>query len=220
MSKYIKNLIHQGEHQQLDFKFEISDAKKIARTIAAFANTDGGKLLIGVKDNGIISGVRAEEEIYMIESAAHLFCCPAVQYKTQQWNVDGKSVLEVIIPKSIHKPHYSLHDHDRWKAYIRKQDHNHLVNHVQLEVWKKQKAGKGILVKYGRAEKKLLDYLQKHDRISLTGFRKTASVNRYKAELILIKLISIGIISIDYTDKGIYYELNREIFPESFKQND
>lgn len=38
----IEALIEQGEHQQLDFKFEVSDSKKIARTLSAFANTDGG----------------------------------------------------------------------------------------------------------------------------------------------------------------------------------
>lgn len=37
----IEALIEQGEHQQLDFKFEVSDSKKIARTLSAFANTDG-----------------------------------------------------------------------------------------------------------------------------------------------------------------------------------
>ena len=50
---YIHALIAEGEHQQQDFKFEISDARKIAKTLSAFANTDGGRLLIGVKDNGM-----------------------------------------------------------------------------------------------------------------------------------------------------------------------
>lgn len=69
-SDYIHALIAQGEHQQQDFKFEISDICKIAKTLSAFANTDGGRLLIGVKDNGKIAGVRSEEEQYMIEAAA------------------------------------------------------------------------------------------------------------------------------------------------------
>ena len=63
---YIHTLIAEGEHQQQDFKFEISDARKIAKTLSAFANTDGGRLLIGVKDNGKIAGVRSEEEKYII----------------------------------------------------------------------------------------------------------------------------------------------------------
>ena len=67
---YIHALIAEGEHQQQDFKFEISDARKIAKTLSAFANTNGGRLLIGVKDNGKIAGVRSEEEKYMIEAAA------------------------------------------------------------------------------------------------------------------------------------------------------
>ena len=50
-AQYIHALIAEGEHQQQDFKFEISDARKIAKTLSAFSNTDGGRLLIGVKDN-------------------------------------------------------------------------------------------------------------------------------------------------------------------------
>ena len=64
-SEYIRFLIAQGEHVHQDFKFEISDARKIAKTLSAFANTEGGRLLIGVKDNGKIAGVRSDEEQYI-----------------------------------------------------------------------------------------------------------------------------------------------------------
>ena len=72
----VEEWIAEGEHQRLDFKFEVSDSKKIARTLCAFANTDGGRLLIGVKDNGAVSGIRSEEEYYMIEAAAGMYCRP------------------------------------------------------------------------------------------------------------------------------------------------
>ena len=91
----IEALIEQGEHQQLDFKFEVSDSKKIARTLSAFANTDGGRLLIGVKDNGAISGVRSEEEYYMIEAASKMYTHPEVPFTAKRWDVNGKAVLEV-----------------------------------------------------------------------------------------------------------------------------
>ena len=101
---YIHALIAEGEHQQQDFKFEISDARKIAKTLSAFANTDGGRLLIGVKDNGKIAGVRSEEEKYMIEAAAQLYCIPEVEYTMQTYIVEGRQVLVVTIEETPHKP--------------------------------------------------------------------------------------------------------------------
>ena len=49
---FIHRLIQEGEHEHQDFKFQISDARKIARSISAFANNDGGRLLIGVREKG------------------------------------------------------------------------------------------------------------------------------------------------------------------------
>ena len=106
-TEYIHALIAEGEHQQQDFKFEISDARKIAKTLSAFANTDGGKLLIGVKDNGKIAGVRSDEEQYMIEAAAGLYCSPEVNYTMQTYLVEGRSVLVVQIEESDRKPVYA-----------------------------------------------------------------------------------------------------------------
>ena len=64
---YLLSLIREGEHQQQDFKYRVADACKLAKTVSAFANTDGGRLLIGVRDDGHLSGVRSEEEIYMMQ---------------------------------------------------------------------------------------------------------------------------------------------------------
>ena len=80
-TQYIQKLASEGEHEHQDFKFEISDARKIARSLSAFANTGGGRLLVGIKDNGKIAGVRSEEEIYMIEAAASMYCQPAMNQK-------------------------------------------------------------------------------------------------------------------------------------------
>ena len=76
---YLQRVIAEGEHERQDFKYAISDAMKIARSLSAFANHSGGSLLIGVKDNGAIAGVRNEEDIYVVEQAAELYCRPAQQ---------------------------------------------------------------------------------------------------------------------------------------------
>ena len=195
----------------MDFKFEISDSKKIARTFAAFANTDGGILLIGVKDNGNISGIRTDEEIYMVESAAHLFCRPPVPYEIKDWNIEGHTILEVIIPKSELRPHYATGKDDKWLVYIRVNDQNLLANKILLDVWKKKNSKKGTLVKYSTKEKLLLHYLAVNKKITFSKFRKLAHLNRFLAEKILVNLISIGVIEIEFTEKATFYKINEAL---------
>jgi len=208
LSRYIKRLISQGENQQLDFKFEISDAKKIARTFSAFANTGGGKLLIGVKDNGVITGIRTDEEDYMIESAADIYCKPAVKYTTKKWCIEGRWILEVNIPESKKKPHYARNEVGKWLAYLRVDDQNFLANRILLRVWKKRSRKKPVFLKYSEAEKKLLEYLRHNDEITLTKFLKTVKINKFRAENILVNLISIGVLKIVFTEKEVFYMLN------------
>ena len=154
----IEALIEQGEHQQLDFKFEVSDSKKIARTLSAFANTDGGRLLIGVKDNGNISGVRSEEEYYMIEAASKMYTRPEVPFEATRWEVNGKTVLEVYIAPSSDKPHTAPDKDDKFKAYIRVADENILANEVLVLAWQKKHKPDGTLLKISKPVERLFAY--------------------------------------------------------------
>jgi predicted HTH transcriptional regulator len=211
MSSYIKKLIAQGENQQLDFKFEISDSKKIARTLAAFSNTDGGKLLVGVKDNGAIAGVRSDEEFYMVEGAAQLYCRPAVDFATREWTVDGKTILEIDIPKSDNGPCSAPDKDGKWMVYIRVRDQNLLANTVLLRVWQLKNRKKGITIRYTDKEKILLDYLDKNGEITLTKFRKIAGISRKVAEKVLVDLITLKIIRMEITEKSIFYLINPDL---------
>jgi predicted HTH transcriptional regulator len=210
VNKYIQQLIDQGEHEQLDFKFEISDAKKIARTCSAFANTKGGKLLIGVKDNGTIAGIRTEEEEYMIESAAHIFCRPRVEYRVTSWQVDGKQILEITIEESVTKPHLAPWKADQWRAFIRIKDENFVANSIQVAVWKKLHTETPTLVKYKKQEELLLQYLRSHDNISLNQFCKMGKLKYPIAKKIMVNLITIGVLKIEYLDNIAVYQLDNE----------
>ncbi len=131
---YIYKLIEEGEHQQQDFKFEISDARKIAKSLSAFFQYGRrALLLIGVKDNGKIAGVRSEEEIYMIEAAAKLYCQPQVNCQMQIHDIDGHTVLEVIVPPGTTKPYYAKDQTNKCWAYIRIKDENILATPVHLK---------------------------------------------------------------------------------------
>ena len=208
--KYIQNLISQGEHQMLDFKYEISDAVKMAKTFSSFANTDGGILLIGVKDNGKIKGIRTDEEYYMAESASNIYCNPEVPFTAEKWNVEGKTVLEIKIPSSELRPHYAKDRENIWQAYIRVKDENIIADPVLLKVWKMKKSPKGILIQYSRTEKHLMEYLSNHVEVSLTRFAFIARLTKHEAEDILARLISFDIIEMQISPEKVTYRLTEK----------
>jgi len=204
--KYIKNLIAKGENLYQDFKYTINDSKKIAKSLSAFANTKGGRLLIGVKDNGTIKGIKTEEDFYMIEAAAEIYCKPEVNFKSKEWNISGNKVLEITIPESKNKPHLAVSD-NRDIAYIRVADENIIANAVQFKVWQKANRKQGIKIKYSETETILLNYLEKNKNISLKKFMKIAMITRKQAIETLSDLIVLELIDFVYIDSKIFYKL-------------
>jgi len=207
LSSHINSLILSGENQQMDFKFEISDSRKIAKTLVAFSNTDGGKLLIGVKDNGKIAGVRTDEEFFMVQAAADMYCKPVVTFKSKRWVVEGKTVLEITIPKGSEIPYFANTEPNRWLAYIRVKDENILATAIHLKVWKNKNHSDGILVEYSDKVKILLEYLEQNPSISISKFCRTAFLPKSAAENILADLIYFGLIEMVYQDTHFVYQL-------------
>ena len=135
-TSFIRSLIAEGEHVRQDFKFEVSDSRKIARSLSAFANTEGGRLLIGVKDNGRIAGVRSEEEMYMVEAAAKVYCDPEVEVEMRVYRPEGRSVLIASVEPAPRKPVMVKEEGGRKLAYVRIADENILASPVHLGVWR------------------------------------------------------------------------------------
>lgn len=198
--KYLRSLISEGEHQQLDFKFEISDARKIAKTLSAFSNTEGGRLLIGVKDNGRIAGVRSDEEYYMAESAATLYCKPEVQFESRSYEIEGKQVLEIYIPPVRNKPIYARDENNRWMAYVRVGDQNALAGIVQLQVWKEADRERGKLLEYTRSEELLLRYLEGKKEVSLSRIQRDMGYQRKELVNLMTKLVLFNVVEMHYSD--------------------
>ena len=124
----IKKLLEQGEGETLDYKKEVNNESKIAKTIVSFANHKGGKLLVGVNDNRTINGIAPEEERFMLEKAAGFFCKPEINIEITEWQIGKKTVLEVDIPKGESKPYYALGEDGKWWAYIRVKDQSLLAS--------------------------------------------------------------------------------------------
>src|ERR1700760_522444 len=163
----VKKLIFEGEGVTLDFKKTITSCEKIARTMVSFANNKGGRLLIGVDDDGTIRGVKSEdEERYMITRAAHFYARPALEPVFEEVYVDDKLVLMVDTPESTEKPHYALAEDGKWWVYVRVKDKRVLASKIVLDVLKRSAGNEGVLIEYSVVEKTLLEYLEKTKRIT------------------------------------------------------
>lgn len=202
----VYSFIREGEHLRQDFKFEISDARKIARSLVAFANTEGGRLLVGVKDNGRIAGVRSDEEYYMIEAAATMYCKPIIPFSSRIHPVDGKTVLEIgIQPDPDNRPFKAKSDHNTWDAYIRVKDQNIQANPWLLKWWERLKDKSPVTIRYKSKEQQLLDLLNQHGSIRISDFVRAAHVPTREAEEILLDFSLLGIITFQQTEEDLYF---------------
>ena len=202
----IKKLIFEGEGVTLDFKKTITSCEKIARTMVSFANNKGGRLLIGVADDGTIRGVKSEdEERYMITKAAQLFARPALEPVFEEVYVDDKLVLVVEIKESDSKPHYALAEDGKWWVYVRVKDKSVLASKIVVDVLKRSADDKGVLIEYSANEKALLEYLDKQERINVKEYCSLLKLTRRHAQRILVNMVLSGVIRVHTTEKEEYY---------------
>ncbi len=203
---YLKSLISQGEHQHLDFKFSVSDSRKIARSLVAFANTAGGSLLIGVKDNGKISGISSDEEIYMVDLAASLHCKPQVKYSLRLWQPDEKKqVLEVTVKQDTSKLWKAHTDDNRWKIWLRYNAHNIIADNIWEIVWKKKRSKTRHSIIFNVHKFNLLNRLNLNRRYTTDEITELSGYNKKNVESIISDLVVLGLMDIDMTDTGIAF---------------
>jgi predicted HTH transcriptional regulator len=202
----VKIMILEGEGVNLDFKKTITSCYKIAKTMVSFANNKGGKLFIGVADDGKISGVKSEdEERYMIDKAATFFAKPLLEPTFEEIYIDDKIIVIVDIPQSDQKPHYALGEDEKWWAYIRVKDKSVLASKIVLDVLKREHKDTGVLIEYGSKEKALLEYLEQNDRIYLQEYCDMLNLSKRRASKILVKLVLTGVIRVHTSEKEEFY---------------
>ena len=103
--------IGNGENAALEFKeARPKDALKFVKTVVAFANGRGGRILFGVEDGtGKVVGIDCavvQREMDVIADTIANVCTPRISPKLMLANVDGKSVIVVDVPQGDSTPYY------------------------------------------------------------------------------------------------------------------
>lgn len=208
MNDRIKRYLRQGEGDMLDYKQEISSANKIAKTMVSFANNKGGTLLVGVRDNRTIAGIRTEDEKYMLDLAASFYCKPEIPLQIIEHELGDKVILECIVPEGEEKPYAAKGDDGKYWVYVRNKDKSLLASKIVVDVLRRQASNRGTLIKYGKNEEALLKYLRENERITLQEFRKKVNISKWRASKILVNLISAGVIRNHTHEKTEFYTLS------------
>ena len=193
-------MIAEGEHQQQDFKYKITDASKLAKSVSAFANTDGGRLMIGVRDDGHLSGVRSEEEVYMMQVAAEVYCRPAVQLSFERLVAEGRQIVIAHVPVSDHKPIRAICDDGRYRAFIRVADENIVASPVHVHIWKEEQSPKGQVFTYSDIENKLFAALPKDSFLTLSQIVRKSNLKRQQVIVTLARLVRFGLVECQFVE--------------------
>ncbi|MBR4528322.1 MAG: ATP-binding protein [Bacteroidaceae bacterium] len=207
--RYLLGLIREGEHQQQDFKYRVADACKLAKSVSAFANTDGGRLLIGVRDDGHLSGVRSEEEIYMMHQAAYKYCKPEASIKFDTYHVDGRTIVVATVPSSERKPVCAINEAGEERAYIRIADENIVASPVHLAIWREQQAENGAMMTYTDTVRKLLSAMttDQPQSFTLNQIVRRSRISRFKVVHLLARLIRFGVVRCEHRDQQFYFSI-------------
>ncbi len=114
--------IRQGENKTLELKSQLPQHEQIAKTVVAFANTSGGKLVIGVDDDRELVGVE-EDTLFSVQDqlTSIIFdrCSPAILPEIYTANLNGKLLLVVEVFRGNLLPYYLKAEGKNDGTYLR-----------------------------------------------------------------------------------------------------
>jgi predicted HTH transcriptional regulator len=198
----LKSLVASGEGKKLEFKRKASFPEKIVREMIAFANTEGGTVLIGVEDNGNIPGLKYPDgESHVIRKALNQ-CRPSLRFIEQLIPIgNARSVLRYDIPESKRKMHYLLHNGMK-DSFVRVNDQSIRASREVREIVRRAQRKRDIRFHYGEHERLLMRYLDENPAITVGKFMELGKLSRFNASRKLILLVLADVLHITPHEKG------------------
>ncbi|MFN4147395.1 MAG: helix-turn-helix domain-containing protein [Runella sp.] len=217
--KALRELVRQGEGKHTEFKLKTNHPEKIIREVVAFANTEGGHLLIGVSDDRHIKGLKyVDEDEYLLIRAIEKYCSPGIEYDFERISVsDEREVLVVKVFPSVGRPHYVLQEADTLpnslrtrkkfvpqkptphlvkKTYVRVADKSVQASREMREILRLRNNPRDIRFRYGEKERKLMQHLDKYKTVTVEDFATIAGISRNIASKTLVTLVLANVLEV------------------------
>jgi predicted HTH transcriptional regulator len=206
-------ILEQGESSTIEFKRKVSTYEKIAKEIIAFANSKGGTILFGIDDDTTVCGVESEKgEIELIEETCSLYCVPPIKPEISIFNYKSKDIIIADIKQSINKPHFLFEGTIKFtkdsKVYIRVNDKSVLASKEVIQVLRNENVNaKPLKIAIGPNEKRLLEYFETNERITVAEYSKLINVSKRRASRTLVNFVTLGMVRIHTMEKQDYFTL-------------
>ena len=210
----LEQLVELGEGINVEFKRRVPQPQRIAKEIVALTNTHGGRVVLGVDDDGTILGIdHASEEEFLLQQAVQAHCRPAVEYETERIVVEPRcDVLVVTIPESSTKPHRVVEDEgdpgEAGTAYVRVEAKSIEAGAETLEELRNQKDRSGVTFEFGETESLLMRYLDDYGRISVSQLAQLADISPERASQTLLRLTKADLLHLHPDEDGDYFTLD------------
>ena len=124
----LHEIIKSGEGKHVEFKSKLNNIEPFVSSVISFANSDGGRIFVGVNDYGEIIGLKKSEDIISkISNWVSQYCDPRIEVNTYFSKELGILVVEV--PVGDNKPYFLK----TGGCYIRHGATDRLATRVELE---------------------------------------------------------------------------------------
>jgi len=216
----LKQLVSLGEGISLEFKRRVPRDERIAKEVIALANTNGGRILLGVDDDGTITGVDdAGEEEFVLRRAVETHCHPPVDFTTERVVVaERRDVLLVTVPESRSKPHHLVSAEEEpaeavdglpgdGTAYVRVEEMSVEASPESVRMMREDDEEQGVTFEFGENESLLMRYLDDYGRITVAEFAKLADISLEQASQTLVSLAKADLLQLHSDRTDDYFTL-------------
>jgi len=209
----LEQLVDLGEGINVEFKRGVPQPERIAKEMVALTNTHGGRIVLGVDDDGTILGIdHASEEEFLLRQAVEAHCRPVVEYRTERIVVEPRcDVLVVTVPESTTKPHRVVADEvaeEEGTAYVRVEAKSIEASPETEQELRDQQDRSGVTFEFGDTESLLMRYLDDYGRISVSQLAQLADISPERASQTLLRLTKADLLHLHPDEDGDYFTLN------------
>lgn len=203
----LQRIVAEGEGHHLEFKRKAAHPEKIVCEMIAFANTEGGTILIGVDDNGNLAGVKyPDEELLSLREALQKHVRQTLVYHDSVVTLsENRFVLRLDIPPNFKRPILFWINSKHSESYVRVNDMSVKASAEMIEIIRRKRQKKDIRFYFAEHELSLMKYLDQYPSITLMEFQKLTGLNQYAASRKLILLVLANVLKIKATNKGDLY---------------